>query len=91
VVLAGVSRYTDLATQVRQACGMADGWQRVDLRRRQIADYALLVDGDFAAAERRRTTGNVLATCHVAAMSSIAVAERHRREIRGTSPMARVR
>jgi len=30
VVLAGVSRYTDLATQVRQACGMADGWQRVD-------------------------------------------------------------
>lgn len=30
VVLAGVSRYADLATQVRQACGMADGWQRVD-------------------------------------------------------------
>ena len=26
----GVSRYTDLATQVRQACGMADGWQCVD-------------------------------------------------------------
>jgi hypothetical protein len=26
----GVSRYTDLATQVRQACGMADGCQRVD-------------------------------------------------------------
>lgn len=30
VVLAGVSRYTDLATQVRRTCGMADGWQRVD-------------------------------------------------------------
>ena len=56
----------------------------------QIADYALPVDGEFGAAERRRTTGNVLATCHVAAMSSIAVAERHRREIRGT-PVARVR
>ena len=56
-----------------------------------IADYALLVDGEFGAAERRRTAGNVLATCHVAAMSSIAVAERHRREIRGHSPMARVR
>jgi hypothetical protein len=27
VVLAGVSRYTNLATQVRQAGGMADGWQ----------------------------------------------------------------
>jgi hypothetical protein len=56
-----------------------------------IADYALLVDGEFGAAERRRTTGYVLAICHVAAMSSIAVAERHRREITGTSPMARVR
>ena len=30
VVLAGVSRYTALATQVRQACGMADGWQCAD-------------------------------------------------------------
>src|SRR5689334_16233666 len=38
------------------------------------ADYALLVDGEFGAAERRRTTGNVLATCHVATMSSIALA-----------------
>jgi hypothetical protein len=28
----GVSRYTDLATQMRQACGMADGWQRVGPR-----------------------------------------------------------
>jgi len=26
----GVSRYTHLAMQVRHACGMADGWQRVD-------------------------------------------------------------
>jgi hypothetical protein len=26
----GASRYTDLATQVRQACGMADGWQRAN-------------------------------------------------------------
>jgi hypothetical protein len=26
----GVLRYTDLATPVRQACGMVDGWQRVD-------------------------------------------------------------
>ena len=26
----GVSRYTDLATQVRRACAMADSWQRVD-------------------------------------------------------------
>jgi hypothetical protein len=42
----------------------------------QIADYALPIDGEFGAAEGRRTTGNVLATCHVAAMSSIAVAER---------------
>jgi len=30
VVLAGVSRYTYLAAHVRQASGMADGWQRVD-------------------------------------------------------------
>ena len=30
VVLAGVSRYTYPATQVRRACGMADGWQCVD-------------------------------------------------------------
>jgi hypothetical protein len=30
VVLAGVSRYTDLVTRVRRACGMADAWQRVD-------------------------------------------------------------
>ena len=53
----GVLQYTDLATQVRQACGMTDGWQRVDrvsyakcgpgdnapdLRWRQIADYEFL-------------------------------------------------
>ena len=25
-----VSRYTDLTTQLRQACGMPEGWQRVD-------------------------------------------------------------
>ena len=25
----GVSRYTDLAAQVRRVCGMADGWQCV--------------------------------------------------------------
>jgi hypothetical protein len=76
----GVLRYTDLATQVRQACGMADGWQRVDrvsyakcgpgdnapdLRRRQIADSARLSILVLGPGLARRSANSVLCSLPV--------------------------
>ena len=52
VVLTDLSRYTDLATQVRQAGGMADGWQRVD--RANYAKCAPMVTRRPSAATDRR-------------------------------------
>ena len=52
LVLAGVSRYTDLATQVRQACGVADGWQCLD--RVSYAKCAPVVTRRLLAATDRR-------------------------------------
>jgi hypothetical protein len=51
VVLADVSRYTYLAAHVRQASGMADGWQRVD--RVSYAKYAPVVTRRPSAATDR--------------------------------------
>jgi hypothetical protein len=56
VVLAGVSRYTYLAAHVRQASGMADGWQRVD-RVSYTKCAPVVTRRPSAATDRRIGTG----------------------------------
>jgi hypothetical protein len=50
----GVSRYTDLAAQVRRVCGMADGWQCVDRVNVSYAKCAPVVTHRPSAATDRR-------------------------------------